>query len=114
MDDSPDGGRFSTPRMQRGSGRGGSSSSAEDLQSRTPSPDESLGEEEMEKMSSLDTEDGEDQDVDSSLDSSVGSSLKERCSRGNSNACTQAFSFCRHRLPIIKQMTDTGLRTSYM
>ncbi|XP_036802509.1 supervillin isoform X2 [Oncorhynchus mykiss] len=78
VDDSPDGGRFSTPRMQRGSGRGGSSSSAEDLQSRTPSPDESLGEEEMEKMSSLDTEDGEDQDVDSSLDSSVGSSLKER------------------------------------
>uniref|UniRef100_A0A8C7G9Y1 Supervillin d n=1 Tax=Oncorhynchus kisutch TaxID=8019 RepID=A0A8C7G9Y1_ONCKI len=63
---------------ERGSGRGGSSSSAEDLQSRTPSPDESLGEEEMEKMSSLDTEDGEDQDVDSSLDSSVGSSLKER------------------------------------
>ncbi|XP_029485521.1 supervillin isoform X1 [Oncorhynchus nerka] len=78
VDDSPDGGSFSTPRMQRGSGRGGSSSSAEDLQSRTPSPDESLGEEEMEKMSSLDTEDGEDQDVDSSLDSSVGSSLKER------------------------------------
>ncbi|XP_029568562.1 supervillin [Salmo trutta] len=78
VDDSPDGGRFSTPQMQRGSGRGASSSSAEDLQSRTPSPDESLGEEEMEKMTSLDTEDGEDQDVDSSLDSSVGSSLKER------------------------------------
>ncbi|KAK6329155.1 hypothetical protein J4Q44_G00011330 [Coregonus suidteri] len=84
VDDSPDGGCFSTPRMQRGNGRGGSSSSGEDLQSRTPSPDESLGEEEMEKMSSVDTEDGEDQDVDSSLDSSVGSSLKERLAELNS------------------------------
>ncbi|CAB1312144.1 unnamed protein product, partial [Coregonus sp. 'balchen'] len=46
---------------ERGNGRGGSSSSGEDLQSRTPSPDESLGEEEMEKMSLAELNSGEEE-----------------------------------------------------
>ncbi|XP_010902458.2 supervillin isoform X3 [Esox lucius] len=88
VDDNPDGGCFSTPQMPRGAGRGGSSSSGEDLQSRSPSPGGNRGEEQTpslgDKTSSVDTEDGEDQDVDSSLDSSTGSALKERLAEMNS------------------------------
>ncbi|KAL0984456.1 hypothetical protein UPYG_G00141790 [Umbra pygmaea] len=79
-DDHPDGGSFSTP--QRSGGRGGSSSSGEDVQSQTPSPGGSRGEEYTaylgEKSSLMDAEDGEYQDMDSSLDSSTGSALRER------------------------------------
>uniref|UniRef100_A0A3P8ZIN7 HP domain-containing protein n=1 Tax=Esox lucius TaxID=8010 RepID=A0A3P8ZIN7_ESOLU len=60
----------------------------EDLQSRSPSPGGNRGEEQTpslgDKTSSVDTEDGEDQDVDSSLDSSTGSALKERLAEMNS------------------------------
>ncbi|KAJ7984425.1 hypothetical protein DPEC_G00354710 [Dallia pectoralis] len=72
--DDPDGGCLITPLMQRCGGREGSSSSGEDLRSRTPSPG---GHHEM-------SSDGEDQDVDSSLESSTGSSMKQRLAELNS------------------------------